>query len=160
MLSKFKHMEKLNLCGSEIKDISFIKDLKHLTSLDLRYNKINKLEEIIAEVELEINIAHKDWSNKPGILLHGNPIEDPPIEILKMGIEAIRVYFKSLKGEKRALNEVKVLLVGDGGVGKTSLVKRLFGQTINKNEPQTHGINVNHKWEVTSEKVIKIPALM
>ncbi|MCP5103903.1 MAG: GTP-binding protein, partial [bacterium] len=41
------------------------------------------------------------------------------------------------------LNEVKVLLVGDGAAGKTSLVKRLLGQDFDKNESQTHGININ-----------------
>ena len=43
------------------------------------------------------------------------------------------------------MNEVKVLLVGEGGSGKTSLVKRLMGQGFDPNESQTHGINIRHK---------------
>jgi small GTP-binding protein len=52
---------------------------------------------------------------------------------------------------KRSLNEVKVLLVGDGAVGKTSLLKRLMGEKFNKNEPQPHGINIK-SWEVQTGK--------
>jgi small GTP-binding protein len=45
------------------------------------------------------------------------------------------------------LNEVKVLLVGDGGAGKTSLVKQLLGKKFNPHESQTKGITIK-QWEV------------
>ena len=51
-------------------------------------------------------------------------------------------YLRSLEGDQQALNEVKVLFVGDGGAGKTSLLKRLIGRAFDKDEPQTHGINI------------------
>jgi len=79
--------------------------------------------------------------------LSGNPLKSLPPEIAERGIKAIRSYFKSLEVEKRALNEVKVLLVGDGGAGKTSLVKQLLGKKFDKHEPQTHGINLRD-WKV------------
>ncbi|MEY3787276.1 MAG: hypothetical protein RLZ75_1483, partial [Pseudomonadota bacterium] len=46
----------------------------------------------------------------------------------------------------RRLNELKVLFVGDGGAGKTSLSKVLRGETFNPQESQTHGINIDH-WQ-------------
>ena len=52
-----------------------------------------------------------------------------------------------LEGEEQALNEVKVLLIGDGGAGKTSLVKRMLGEGFDKYELQTHGIKIKH-WNV------------
>ncbi|MCP5102669.1 MAG: GTP-binding protein, partial [bacterium] len=73
----------------------------------------------------------------------GNPLESRPNERMKKGKDASREYFKTLKKGEKPLNEVKVLLVGDGGAGKTSLVKRLTGKKFNKNEPQTHGINID-----------------
>jgi small GTP-binding protein len=79
--------------------------------------------------------------------LSRNQLKTPPPEIAKQGIVAIRTYFKSLDVEKQALNEVKVLLVGDGGAGKTSLVKQLRGEEFDKNEPQTHGINLRD-WKI------------
>jgi small GTP-binding protein len=65
--------------------------------------------------------------------------------------------------EKRALNEVKVLLVGDGGAGKTSLVKQLFGEKFDKNEPETDGINLRdwksedilvHFWDFGGQEIM------
>ncbi|WP_265592684.1 SAV_2336 N-terminal domain-related protein [Verrucomicrobium sp. BvORR034] len=43
-----------------------------------------------------------------------------------------------------SLREVKVVVVGEGGVGKTSLIKRLTGQAFSRHERATPGI-VRHK---------------
>jgi internalin A len=51
---------------------------------------------------------------------------------------------------------VKVLLVGDGAAGKTSLVKRLLDQDFDKNESQTHGININTMEITQNNTIIKI----
>jgi small GTP-binding protein len=94
----------------------------------------------ILELDLEIEWEDK-WKFK-SVYLPDNPFENPPVEIVKKGKGAVLNYFKSLEGEKRPLNEVKVLLVGDGGAGKTSLVKRLVGEEFDGNEYQTQGINI------------------
>ena len=44
--------------------------------------------------------------------------------------------------EKRPLNEGKLILVGRGEVGKTSLVKRLVANQFNGDESKTQGINI------------------
>ncbi|HII01375.1 TPA: GTP-binding protein [Methanosarcinaceae archaeon] len=106
-------------------------------------------------LELTLDIKWKYRLGTMGIFLESNPLENPPVEIVKQGREAVINYFKSLEGEKEPLNEVKVLLVGEGGAGKTSLVKRLFGEDFDGNEPQTHGINIR-KWVVENgERKIK-----
>ncbi len=104
------------------------------------------------------------------LYLGGNPLTSPPLEIAKKGIEAIRRYFDALqhgtqitcgdqspcinihtnvtvKVADQPLNEVKVLLVGDGAAGKTSLVKRLLGEVFDKDEDTTHGISIRG-WDV------------
>jgi internalin A len=47
--------------------------------------------------------------------------------------------------EKRPLNEGKLILVGRGEVGKTSLVKRLVENDFNGDESKTQGINIT-RW--------------
>ena len=49
--------------------------------------------------------------------------------------------------EKRPLNEAKILLVGEGGVGKTSLAKRLLENTFDPHENRTEGIDIQ-SWQV------------
>ncbi|WP_244901942.1 COR domain-containing protein [Phormidium tenue] len=58
-------------------------------------------------------------------------------------IEDLFNYLKRLySGEVKSLNEAKLLLVGQGSVGKTSLVKQLMEGTYNPSEPQTDGLTV------------------
>ncbi len=124
------NLKTLNLSSNQITDISSFQELKNLTMLDLCNNKITEIPKTIVEPGLEINFYH-DFPINESINLYGNPIIKPPLEIMKRGTRAIRDYLQSLKVEKNIpLNEVKVLLVGDGGAGKTSLVKRLLKKVV------------------------------
>jgi small GTP-binding protein len=66
-----------------------------------------------------------------------------PKEILDQGLFQIKEYLKSLdKQEKIMLEEIKILLIGEGGSGKTSLFKRIEGKDFDKDESKTHGITI------------------
>ncbi len=54
-------------------------------------------------------------------------------------------YFDRTLRESRPLNEAKIILVGRGEVGKTSLVNRLVHNTFNPEENKTEGIRIT-KW--------------
>jgi small GTP-binding protein len=152
-----------------------IVELKNLTKLSLSFNQLETLPTEIAELTnlTELNLSKNQLKRLPAeigklkkhttLFLFGNPLESPPPEIAERGIEAIRSYFKSLEAERRALNEVKVLLVGDGGAGKTSLVKQLLGEEFDKHELQTHGINIRdrkvedilvHFWDFGGQEIM------
>ncbi len=139
--NQLKNLVYIYLNDNRIKDWSeAFYQLKKLKVLDLRNNWIVNLP----TKALKLNLLFK-WERAislEGIFLEGNPLEKPPIEILKKGDKAIRTYLESIKEQSRPLNEVKVLLVGDGGAGKTSLMRRLMGKNFNKREAQTHGINI------------------
>ena len=83
--------------------------------------------------------------------IEGSPIGIPP-EILKNSTpsEVIRYYFTGIKTGTKPLNEIKVLLTGQGSVGKTSLVQQILSGTFNKNQPKTDGIAIS-QWQ-SSEK--------
>jgi small GTP-binding protein len=77
-----------------------------------------------------------------GIFLEDIKLEDPPLEIVARGRDAVASYFRDRGPGSLRLNEVKVLLVGHGSSGKTSLVKRVFEEKFDPKESQTHGINI------------------
>lgn len=54
--------------------------------------------------------------------------------------EILDYYFSQNTADARPLNEVKMMLVGRGGAGKTSLVERLMRDTFNKGQESTTGI--------------------
>lgn len=130
-LRKLKELTTLNLSGNELKEVSFLRELNGLTDLYLRKNELKD----VGFLEGLKNLKRFD--------LKSNPIENPPPEIVKQGLPAVRAYFRSLeKSARKQLNEVKVLLVGDSGAGKTSLVKRLLDESFNESESKTHGIKI------------------
>lgn len=148
-LAELRQLEALGLNDNQIRDISVLADLKQLTTLELRNNQITIFPKDMLNLNMEITMSSMTWLRADGINLYGNPLESPPLEIIRKGKDAIRDYYKSIKrGKELPLNEVKVLLVGDGGAGKTSLVKRLRKKRFNKKEPQTHGINID-LWSVS-----------
>ncbi|MDR7666720.1 COR domain-containing protein [Methanosarcina sp. Z-7115] len=145
-ISELKNLTKVNIYNNRLTSLPpEISELKNLTKINISRNQLTSLPPEI--LELGLGIKWKYQFLEEGIFLEGNPLENPPVEIVKQGREAVLNYFKSLENEKQPLNEVKVLLVGEGGAGKTSLVKRIFGEDVDGNEPQTQGINIR-KWVV------------
>ncbi|WP_417913725.1 COR domain-containing protein [Candidatus Electronema sp. JM] len=141
-LKDLHQIEMLDLSNNQISDISALKDMSQLQWIDLRYNQLVSLPKWITELPPEIVYSDR-LLGLDKINVGGNPLTHPPPEIIKQGREAIRAYFRSFeKDEKVTLREAKVLLVGDGKAGKTSLLKRLQGLPFDEHESQTHGINV------------------
>ncbi|MCP4152829.1 MAG: hypothetical protein GY757_34165, partial [bacterium] len=153
-LKELKMLTFLHLSNNQISDVSSLKELKNLKRLYLIGNKISYIPAEFLDMGMDIK-----WglgTQHEGIYLADNPLESPPVEIIKKGNQAIREYFNSLAEKSQALNEVKVLLVGDGAAGKTSLMKQLMGKPFDKKESQTHGININTL--AVSQKNSKIKA--
>ncbi len=140
-LKELCHLERLDLHYNQISDISVLKKINQLQFLDLRYNHLASLPKWITNLPSEIMCSVR-LSEVDKIHVGGNPLTHPPPEIINQGRDAIRAYFQSLKEETVHLHEAKVLLVGEGMSGKTSLLKRLQGLDFDKKESQTHGINV------------------
>jgi len=158
-ISKCIHLEKLDLNGTDLGDLDFLKPLVNLQRLDLGKTGISKLDALkelnnlryvnlsdnnikvfptwLAESHLEI--TKEIYS---GYRVENNPIENVPGIFLKQNNSAIRDYLKSLEGGSRPINEIKVILLGEGAAGKTSFFKYLNGEKFDPNQGQTHGINI------------------
>ena len=60
--------------------------------------------------------------------------------------EPLKAYLRSLEQNAEPLYEAKLVLVGEGNVGKTTLLKALKGrkdEAPQKNEPTTHGVEID-----------------
>ena len=75
------------------------------------------------------------------LVLDGNPLTEPLPELITQGRRAVAVYLRSLR-DGISQYEAKVLLVGEGNVGKTSLSAALRGDVFVQGRPFTHGINI------------------
>lgn len=132
---KIKKLSRLNLENNEIEIVSEeITKLENLKHLNLHNNKLKDLSEKIA--------------NMPGLvelILSENPFEMLPPEIIARGINSVRNFFKELK-EQDYIFEVKLIIVGEGRVGKTCLSRALIEDGfVLTDEASTEGININ-RW--------------
>jgi internalin A len=121
-VKELTQLEKLNLANNKITHCpAWLRDLPNLKTLDLRRNSLPISPEVLGPANLS---------------------EDPG------SIEAIFNYLEKFdSGEVKPLDEAKLLLVGQGSVGKTSLINGLLGQPFNPNESQTDGLRVR-QWPV------------
>ncbi|MDD1607704.1 MAG: TIR domain-containing protein, partial [Methylococcaceae bacterium] len=83
------------------------------------------------------------------------PLTIPPIAIVKQGNAAILNYFEEIANGTDYLYEAKLLLVGAGDAGKTSLVRRLYQpeKELPKPEETTKGIDIyRHEFMVQDSR--------
>jgi small GTP-binding protein len=147
-IAELKSLQTLYLSSNQLSDLpKEIAELKSLQELDLRYNQLSDLPKEIAELKMEIH--WKDGYPK-GINLYNNPLKHPPIEIIQQGREKVLNYFKSIEKESIKLFEAKLLIVGEGGVGKTCLMNRIIHNQVNEEEITTEGIDIQ-KWSIKTE---------
>ncbi|MEG4285454.1 COR domain-containing protein [Microcoleus sp. A006_D1] len=174
VIGKLLNLTQLVLGNNQITVIpEVIGQLSNLTLLYLRYNQITVIPEAIGQLSnlTRLNLRDNHIAAIPECLetlpkietldLRCNPLPISP-EVLGNEDEsgtpaAIFNYLQKLRsGEVRPLNEAKVLLVGQGSVGKTSLIKRLTHNKYNPNEPQTDGLNITD-WQITvNTKSVKL----
>ncbi|MCE4058566.1 COR domain-containing protein [Pseudomonas sp. Au-Pse12] len=111
-------------------------------------------EETIEDSPFQLEILD-ELQRASGLYVVSDTLSDPPFEILLHGADAINNYYIERAKQSLPLNELKVILVGNGGAGKTSLVKRLMGERFDAKEKQTHGINIK-KWALSTNDGVEV----
>jgi internalin A len=146
-LTFFKHLKsvkKLYISQTNIQDFQFLNSMDSLEYIDLTNSNIKDLTPFLQLLEIgKMNVNIGDNShNINGINLKNNPIVEPPLKIVKQGNQAILNYFKELEKGDQPNHRIKMIIVGNGRVGKTSLLKRLQNQPYDAYENYTHGIQI------------------
>ncbi len=156
-IGNFVKLNELHLDKNQLKYIP--KELEHLLNLRVLDLSENQLESIPSELEHLINLQTLNLSknqikaipkelgaleNLTILRLSQNPnLASPPPEVVNQGTSAILVYLKEQKddGERQWLS--KLLVVGEGGVGKTTLLQSLRGEPFEIQQASTHGIDID-----------------
>jgi internalin A len=168
---KLSNLTELYLINTQIAEIpEFIGKLSNLTSLNLGKNQIAEIPEFIGKLSnlISLNLSDNQIAKIPDVLrkleklkqldLRGNPIPIPP-EILgsKQSYKPgdlrtiLDFYFQTRDPDAtEELNEAKLLIVGEGEAGKTTLANKLLNPNyeLKEREPTTEGIDVL-RWEFT-----------
>lgn len=140
--------------GNKIRDISILGKLKPIHSIEIINADVINIPEKLNKIYL-LSENDATESGKQFLNLKNNPLENPPIELLSQGQGALDSYFDSMKGETENLNEAKIIFLGGGEVGKTSLMKTITGEGFDANENATHGINIKpYSVKINNEETV------
>eukprot|EP01114_Cavostelium_apophysatum_P022155 TRINITY_DN7922_c0_g2_i4.p1 TRINITY_DN7922_c0_g2~~TRINITY_DN7922_c0_g2_i4.p1 ORF type:complete len:1489 (-),score=439.35 TRINITY_DN7922_c0_g2_i4:127-4593(-) len=111
--------------------------MHHLKALDLSDNHLEELPPRISELKnlRELNVSKNDLQSLPYtlafmehlrlLLVDDNPLRVPPREIVRKGRKEILLFLKDLAEGNEPLYRVKLLVVGQENVGKTTLIRKL-----------------------------------
>jgi internalin A len=152
-VNKLVNLRELHLNGNQITTIpDQLGTLSGLVVLSLNENSINTIPDSIIKMSalkrlilddkisgILPEVIRKGWGRDESC--DGNP-------------QAVFSYLKATQRDRdtRPINELKVLLVGEGKVGKTSLLKRLTKQPFDDHELKTPGITIK-QWPFSTQTV-------
>ena len=148
---ELKNLMKLYFYNNKLTKLpAEIVQLTKLTTLDLHDNQLNSLPAEIGQLK-----------NLNEISLSGNPLTSLPPEVVKQGTKAVLEYLRELDKGAKKLFEAKLLILGDGGEGKTCVSRALRGLPF-KEQIRTPGVEVtqwifeNLKFRGDKSKEIKL----
>ncbi len=127
-------LKTIYLGGNKIGQLpDWLFDLPDVEMIDFSSNRIRKIDPRLLEMKHLLMASFR-----------GNPLEDPPIEVAEKGLAAIREYYRQRAEEGiDHLYEAKLLILGEGGAGKTTLAKKIHDANYElKEEDTTKGIEV------------------
>jgi len=135
-----QNLNSLNASHNSLTDIPpEIGNIASLISLNLSENKL---------VSLPVEI--RKLSNLKLLYLHGNSFLMPP-EIIEKSESPEKIFDVIFSKSKVRLNECKILVVGEAGVGKTSLINKITGGNFDSKSKKTDGISINKLIEVDAD---------
>jgi internalin A len=136
VISQLANLHELVADRCELKELpKWLSNLPEMTRLDLLGNSIIDLPPALAQLE---HLTKLD--------LDDNPLNPALQSAYDQGLPAVMAYLRSLETNAEPLYEAKLVLVGEGNVGKTTLLKALKGKAgaaPQEHEPTTHGVEID-----------------
>ena len=129
------HLKKLKLLGVSNCSLNSLPDwlgeLRSLETLEIPANQLTDLPASLGQL-----------SHLKTLKLDENPLNPDLAAAYEQGTEAVLQYLRAKAKAQVTLNEAKLILVGEGEVGKSCLLGALRGDEWVDGRPTTHGIEI------------------
>jgi internalin A len=153
-IAQLANLTEINLYDNQITAIpDVIGQLANLIEIDVSHNQIKEITEqvfLLPKLQKFKLDENKLLLELTTLYAKKNNLDIPP-EIFASSYRNGQQPFSYLRQlilkKNRPLHEAKLSLVGQGSVGKTSLMERLIHDRYDKNQSQTDGLNVE-TWNV------------
>jgi internalin A len=142
-LKDLQYLQELNISYTKVIDLTPLGNLKFLKYLDISFTQISDLSHIkeLVKEGIKLGLGIKEVSDNVYVKIPN--LINPPTEVALQGNEAILRYWEEQeRGGAKRLNEARLLVVGQGGAGKTTLKEKLKNPKSAMPEPDatTRGI--------------------
>jgi C-terminal of Roc, COR, domain/Ras of Complex, Roc, domain of DAPkinase/Leucine rich repeat len=154
-IASLTQIRGLSLSNNQLTNLpEAIASLTRLQELSLDNNQLTSLPEAIASLTRlqKLSLNRDQLTSLPeaiGFLrqlqelyLFGNPLNPDLATAYEDGIEAVQQYLCAQAQAKIHLYEAKLILIGEGEVGKSCLLSALRGEPWVENRSTTHGIEI------------------
>jgi len=130
-LGQLAQLEALSLKGNQLTSVpECLGQLTSLLTLDLDGNQLTSLPESLGQLtRLDV------------LRLDGNPLNPELAAAYEHGTDVVMQYLRAKAEGTVVLNEAKLILIGEGEVGKSCLLDALRDEPWQEHET-THGINI------------------
>jgi Leucine-rich repeat (LRR) protein len=141
-LRKLQRLRTLNLWNCALPEVpGWIGELAALTTLNLGNTSGNVLDRS-ANTLTDVPISVLRLERLRELYLGNNPLNPELAGAYKEGLDAVKRYLRAKAEAQVVLNEAKLILIGEGEVGKSCLLGALRGDPWDEGRPTTHGIEI------------------
>lgn len=131
-LRSLKRLKEIYLAQCQIQELpDWFSELSDLESIWLQMNHLRDLPASLNQLK-----------NLKTLRLDGNPLNPELAAAYKEGLDAVKRYLLAKAEAQEVLNEAKLILVGEGEVGKSCLLGALRGDAWDEGRLTTHGIEI------------------
>lgn len=147
-----KNLNYLNATGCSITNIDILLKSDSLNIINLSSNKIKKVPVEVAKkfnwFDRSLGILEDKRRPRKTLSIRNNPLEYPPNSVIELGKETTKNYYETAeKFGYEPLSEGRIIFIGDGSAGKSSLIERILNDTFEQGKCQTNGIFIDN-WEL------------
>src|ERR1044071_3444936 len=135
-LAGLSGLQSLDCSGTQVSDLGPLAGLSGLQSLDCSECSLKRIPEGMWQ---KSSLEEVYLFNT---LLPGIPAEVLSQEPYENCLESLRAHFRDLAAGATTLTDIKLIVLGNGRVGKTQICRRWRGEDYDQGVPSTHGVVV------------------
>jgi len=157
-VSGLSALQSLNCAQTPVSDLSPLSGLSALQSLDCSDTRVSDLSPVSGLSTLEtlhcsrcfLATIPEDFCHKPSLdtlYLFEAQVPGVPVEVLSQNkydncLHSLRAHLGDLSAGAVTVADIKLMVLGNGRVGKTQICRRLRGEDYDPRVPSTHGVFV------------------